>query len=456
MTRRPAKAVAARSTGAPGRGTASSARASSRRPLGLRRGEKDRGGGDGAGADRGSGEPRVDRPVEADVLGEDQPPVAAQAPAVAEDALGEPLAHRPAAEEHGFGEEEAGLSAHLDIQPAGEPGAVEQDRLLGKPGETARGCQPERRFNLGLRPVGAVDLLRRLGRHHGLGACGAGNLDLHPVAAGQAAAGVDQHRLATRREARHADAEGAALRDRVGISARRPGREGEPHAAPRPHEIRQPRRGRLAQGRVAERRNAAVRTGGRSGIGAKRRGKIEHRRRESDIRLKPSKRYATVDEAKDLLSPRDLFVLSPLIARSAILHAGEPDTKEGHGSEDRLQAASRSLCHLAAVAERSGARVGRGDGFISISRSDNELSIVCREKRVPSDVQTERGWRCMKVVGPFGLDETGIIYAIVKPLAEEKIGIFLVSTYDGDHLLVKADDLDRTHEALRKAGYSFA
>ncbi|MQT12446.1 ACT domain-containing protein [Segnochrobactrum spirostomi] len=97
-----------------------------------------------------------------------------------------------------------------------------------------------------------------------------------------------------------------------------------------------------------------------------------------------------------------------------------------------------------------------GDGFTSVSRSDNELSIVCREKRVPSDVQTERGWRCMKVVGPFGLDETGIIYAIVKPLAEEKIGIFLVSTYDGDHLLVKADDLDRTHEALRKAGYSFA
>ncbi|WP_409526943.1 ACT domain-containing protein [Rhizobium sp. G21] len=94
-----------------------------------------------------------------------------------------------------------------------------------------------------------------------------------------------------------------------------------------------------------------------------------------------------------------------------------------------------------------------GDGFVSISRSDEELSILCRAERAPSDVRQDAGWACLKLQGPFAFDETGIVLSVVAPLSNAGLGIFAVSTFDGDHILVKRAELDRAEALLREAGH---
>lgn len=95
-----------------------------------------------------------------------------------------------------------------------------------------------------------------------------------------------------------------------------------------------------------------------------------------------------------------------------------------------------------------------GAGFVSISRSDEELSVICLETRVPPDVGHDGGWICYKFIGPFAFDETGIVSAVIGPLSSAAIGIFVVSTFDGDHLLIKKADATRAEPVLLAAGHS--
>lgn len=95
-----------------------------------------------------------------------------------------------------------------------------------------------------------------------------------------------------------------------------------------------------------------------------------------------------------------------------------------------------------------------GAGFVSISRSDEELSIVCRQERMPGDVRKDGDWTCFKFVGPFAFDETGIVLSVIAPLSSNDIGIFVVSTFDGDHMLVKSADLDKARDLLTAAGHT--
>jgi uncharacterized protein len=81
-----------------------------------------------------------------------------------------------------------------------------------------------------------------------------------------------------------------------------------------------------------------------------------------------------------------------------------------------------------------------GDGFVSIGRTEDELSIVCLQERIPTATRKDRNWTCFKFQGPFAFGETGIVLSVIKPLSENGIGIFVVSTFDGDHLLVKTED----------------
>lgn len=97
-----------------------------------------------------------------------------------------------------------------------------------------------------------------------------------------------------------------------------------------------------------------------------------------------------------------------------------------------------------------------GAGFVSVTRTDDELSVVCLRERIPSDVQSDDGWTAFKFVGPFAFDQTGIVLSVVRPLSTSGIGIFVVSTFDGDHLLLKQSDVDRARALLRHAGHSFA
>jgi uncharacterized protein len=88
-----------------------------------------------------------------------------------------------------------------------------------------------------------------------------------------------------------------------------------------------------------------------------------------------------------------------------------------------------------------------------VARTRDELSVVCRGDAVPEGVRAEGGWRCLKAEGPFDFALTGILSAILAPLAAAGIPIFAFSTYDTDYIMVKADDLDRAVEALREAGH---
>jgi hypothetical protein len=97
-----------------------------------------------------------------------------------------------------------------------------------------------------------------------------------------------------------------------------------------------------------------------------------------------------------------------------------------------------------------------GAGFVSISRSDDELSIVCQQDRIPTYVRLDGGWSCLKLQGPFAFDETGIVLSVIEPLSSNGIGIFVVSTFDGDHLLVKATDFEKACALLVEAGHRLA
>lgn len=115
-------------------------------------------------------------------------------------------------------------------------------------------------------------------------------------------------------------------------------------------------------------------------------------------------------------------------------------------------AGSYSVCRLDPASPFPG--WADGDGFVSISRSDDELSIVCRAERVPGEVKQDSGWTCYKFIGPFAFDETGIVSAVIGPLSDAGIGIFVVSSFDGDHLLIKQADVARAEPILTASGHS--
>lgn len=92
--------------------------------------------------------------------------------------------------------------------------------------------------------------------------------------------------------------------------------------------------------------------------------------------------------------------------------------------------------------------------FTSVTRTAEELSIVCDEDAVPGEIQADRGWRALKLEGPFPFEMTGIAAALLTPLATAGISCLLIATYDTDYLLVKDEVLDRAAEVLRAADYN--
>jgi len=92
--------------------------------------------------------------------------------------------------------------------------------------------------------------------------------------------------------------------------------------------------------------------------------------------------------------------------------------------------------------------------FSSITRTVNELSIVCRSEGVPAVVQAQRGYRALSVRGPLDFSLVGIAAALTGALADASISIFMLSTYDTDYLFVRDADLDRAVATLRDAGHA--
>jgi hypothetical protein len=92
--------------------------------------------------------------------------------------------------------------------------------------------------------------------------------------------------------------------------------------------------------------------------------------------------------------------------------------------------------------------------FVSLTRTSTELSIICPQENVPEDALAERGWRCMKIDGPFDFSVAGVHASVALPLAEANISVMTVATYDTDHILVKEEELEHAIQALTSAGHA--
>ena len=98
------------------------------------------------------------------------------------------------------------------------------------------------------------------------------------------------------------------------------------------------------------------------------------------------------------------------------------------------------------------------DGFFCVVRTRGELSIVCgedvcREDRMPDGALAERGWVALKLEGPFPFSMTGVLVSFLQPLAEARIPIFAISTFDTDYVLIKRENLEQAGAALGAAGH---
>jgi hypothetical protein len=91
--------------------------------------------------------------------------------------------------------------------------------------------------------------------------------------------------------------------------------------------------------------------------------------------------------------------------------------------------------------------------FFSITRTAEELSIVCAEAAVHDGVKVVKNWRVLRLVGAMDFSVVGVLASLTTPLAEAKVGLFAISTFDTDYLLVQESDLDRAIEVLVTFGH---
>jgi hypothetical protein len=112
-----------------------------------------------------------------------------------------------------------------------------------------------------------------------------------------------------------------------------------------------------------------------------------------------------------------------------------------------------AICQLAPDAPIPNWALGKGT-FCSITRTNEELSIVCPEGSAPKEVIQEAGWRSFKVEGPLDFGLTGVLASIAGPLAQASISIFALSTYHTDYVLVKNLQVARAAKTLQAAGHT--
>jgi hypothetical protein len=94
----------------------------------------------------------------------------------------------------------------------------------------------------------------------------------------------------------------------------------------------------------------------------------------------------------------------------------------------------------------------RGE-FFSVTRSKNELSVVTNAENLPIWQTADSQWHVLKVHGPFAFTEIGVLASRATPLAKDAIGIFVVSTFDTDYLLVQVDQMEKAIASLQAAGH---
>lgn len=96
-----------------------------------------------------------------------------------------------------------------------------------------------------------------------------------------------------------------------------------------------------------------------------------------------------------------------------------------------------------------------GGEFTSVTRTRDELSIVCPSGNLPQEVPAPASWQCFQLAGPFAFSETGILLSFIQPLSDAGIPIFARSTYDTDYVLIQDEFTAVALETLGRAGHEF-
>ena len=110
-----------------------------------------------------------------------------------------------------------------------------------------------------------------------------------------------------------------------------------------------------------------------------------------------------------------------------------------------------TICKLdAAAAIPDWAATG---AFSSITRTSDELSIVCEEANIPPDTRVERGFSCLQLEGPFDFQAVGVLKSFLDPLAQSGVPIFALSTYDTDWILIQDKHWENALSVLIDAGH---
>lgn len=94
--------------------------------------------------------------------------------------------------------------------------------------------------------------------------------------------------------------------------------------------------------------------------------------------------------------------------------------------------------------------------FLFIGKTDEEISVVCDNKHIPNNfTDINNNWKCIKIMGNLDFYLIGILSKITTILAEHNIGIFVVSTYNTDYILVKEDKINLARKCLEENNYTF-
>jgi uncharacterized protein len=129
----------------------------------------------------------------------------------------------------------------------------------------------------------------------------------------------------------------------------------------------------------------------------------------------------------------------------------EPRSPHGHKLKFRWLPGPYAVVRLAPDAAIPEWAI-RGD-FTSISRSADELSIVCSTENVPPGVDSPHRWTCLKLEGPFPFSQTGVLLSFIEPLSNNGVPIFAISTYDTDYVLIQEEFAGAALNALQHAGH---
>ena len=87
-------------------------------------------------------------------------------------------------------------------------------------------------------------------------------------------------------------------------------------------------------------------------------------------------------------------------------------------------------------------------GFWSVTRSEEEVSIVCESQYVPDGIRADPGWKAFRVKGFLEFSLTGVLSSLLQPLADAEISVFAISTFNTDYLLIKDERVEDAQQVL--------